>query len=145
MTINSSAAQTNNGAISFVLSSADDVCGDLTTSAGEAGTTNLAILVEFTSATGASQPVGSGSYEVGSGSGMVASGEFEQFDDNCVAANTIAAPLTGGTVVLTAVDNTTAAISGTLDLDLGSDHLSGSFSADPCGTFSGLRCPIVQQ
>jgi hypothetical protein len=143
LTMNSTAAQATTGEVSFVLSSADDVCSDLMSTTGEPGTTNLAILIRSLDDAGTPQAITTGEYDLGATTGQFATASFQEFSSDCTTMDVAAAA--GGSITVTTFDPTEGSLSGTLDLDFtGSDHLTGSFTVAPCGTYGSLRCPIVR-
>ena len=138
-TLSSSASQAGLGAVSFVLSSVDDICSALSGTGGVPDSQNLSVALRNTDASGSPVPISPGTYTVAGASGEVASVFYRKYGDNCADADLATAD--SGTIVLTTIDTTTGQLSGSLDLVFGSDHLSGSITAaDSCARFNNVTC-----
>ena len=137
-TLSSSASQAGNNAVSFVLSSVDDICSALGGTGGVPDSQNLSISLRNTSASGDAMQITPGAYAVEGATGLLASVYYLKYGDNCSDADALAAD--SGTITLATIDLTTGQLSGALDLGFGDDHLSGSFTADSCARFNNVGC-----
>jgi hypothetical protein len=120
----------------IVLSSTANACDDVTNSKQRKGLTIMALNVTAIDPNSSTVAITTGTYDATSQTKQ-AGGLFEATDTSCNA--TVTAPVTAGTVTLTAFSKTQA--EGDFNLTLGSDTVSGHFSAAQC---AGLASAISQ-
>lgn len=136
--ISSSASQAGNGAVSFVLSSVDDICTVLSGTGGVPDSQDLSVALRNLDSSGATLPIQTGAYIVDATTGQLAMVGYRKYGDNCANADIESAD--SGTITIDTIDTTIGQLSGSLDLGFGSDHLSGSFTADACARFNNVTC-----